>query len=218
MTTSHFEAKRPTLADSEKIDQVHKLTIYPEYFGGFTKGYMAALDSGGCPIYQDFMLEGNVAPLLTTISVLDLQETGIARYRYCGSHVVDQTGMDLTGQNLLDLVPKEGRDDLLTDMTAMITHPCGNFSQHLDLYASGKNVRSESLSLPLRSKAAASPGLLMTLHASEWTFLPDAQKQGLLGGGDVRIGAEWTKSVFVDLMYGTPGPTALQRNQPGIKQ
>lgn len=205
-------------AEDVRIDQVHKLTIYPDYFSAVTKGYMAALAGGGCPDYQDFMLQGDIAPLLNTLTVLDLQEPGVARYRFCGSGVADSTGIDLTGQNLLDLVPEEGREDLYADMAAMIAQPCGNFSQHLDLYSSGQNVASESLSLPLRSKASSPPGLLVTLHASEWTFLPESKRRALLQEGDIRIGAEWLQSVFVDIMHGTPGPTAHQQSQAGNKE
>lgn len=204
--------------EDAKIDRVHELTIYPEYFGGFTKGYVAALTGDSCPDYQDFMLQGDIAPFLTTLTVLDLQEPDTARYRFCGSAVVDQTGTDLTGQNLLDLVPEEGRNDLYADMSAMIACPCGNFSQHLDIFSSGKSVASESLSLPLKSKVNSKPDLLVTLHASEWTFLPDALRHSRLRDGDMQIGAEWIQSVFVDIMYGTPGPTAFQRNQSGTNQ
>lgn len=204
------------LSDSTTIDQVHDLTIYPDYFRGFAKGYMAAWAADGCPIYQDLMLAADIIPLLTTMTVLDLREPEMARYRFCGSQVVAQTGVDLTGQNLLDLVPADGRDDLYTDMKAMLACPCGNFSQHLDIYDSGKSVKSESLSLPLKSKPGAPAGLLITLHASEWTFLADAQRAALLGDGDLRIGAEWIQSLFVDTGNGTPGPTAFQRDQPAI--
>lgn len=204
------------LSDCTTIDQVHDLTIYPTYFRSFAKGYMAAWTADGCPIYQDLMLAADIIPLLTTITVLDLREPETARYRFCGSEVVAQTGVDLSGQNLLDLVPAEGRDDLYTDMKAMLACPCGNFSQHLDIYDSGKNVKSESLSLPLKSKPGAPAGLLITLHASEWTLLADAQKRHLLGDGDLRIGAEWIQSVFVDTGDGTPGLTAFQRDQPDI--
>lgn len=204
--------------EDAKIDQVHKFTTYPEYFGGFAKGYIAGLTQDGCPNFHDFMLQGDIAPFLSTLTVLDLQEPDTARYRFCGSAVVDQTGTDLTGQNLLDLVPEEGRNDLYADMSAMIACPCGNFSQHLDIFSSGKSVASESLSLPLKSKVNSKPNLLVTLHASEWTFLPDAHRRSLLRGGDMQIGAEWIQSVFVDIMYGTPGPTAFQRNQSDINQ
>lgn len=142
-----------------KVDQVHKLTMYPDYFRAFTKGYMASLSQDSCPDYQDFMLQSDIAPLLGTLTILDLQEPDIVRYRFCGSGVVDHTGMDLTGQNLLDLVPEEGRKDLYADMRAMVAQPCGNFSRHLDLYSSGRSMASESLSLPLGSKSGSPPGL-----------------------------------------------------------
>lgn len=202
--------------DSTTLDQVHDLTIYPDYFRAFAKGYMAAWTDDGCPIYQDLMLAADIIPLLTTITVLDLREPEMARYRFCGSEVVAQTGVDLSGQNLLELVPADGRDDLYTDMKAMLACPCGNFSQHLDVYASGKSVKSESLSLPLKSRPGSPAGLLITLHGSEWTFLADAQRGALLGDGDLRIGAEWTQSLFVDTGDGTPGPTAFQRDQAAI--
>ena len=205
-------------AEGVKIDQVHELTLYPDYFAGFTKGYVAALTREACPNYQDFMLQSDIAPLLNTLTVLDLQEPEIARYRFCGSGVIDSTGIDLTGLNLFDLVPGEGREDLYADMAAMIAHPCGNFSQHLDLYSNGQSVASESLSLPLRSKASSPPGLLVTLHASEWTFLPESKRRAMLNDGDMRIGAEWLQSVFIDIMHGTPGPTAHQRDQAGNQE
>lgn len=199
------------ISDNTKIDQVHKLTIYPDYFRTFVKGYMASRTPEGCPLYQDLMLEAHIAPLLTTITVLDLHEPDTARYRFCGSFVGEHTGVDLTGLDLLDLVPTEGRDGLYTDMKAMLARPCGNFSQHLDLYNSGKSVKSESVSLPLRSKADAPADLLITLHTSEWTFLPDAQRRAMLADGDIRVGAEWMQSLFVDTGDGTPGLTALQK-------
>lgn len=204
-------------AEDATIDRVHRFTMYPPYYRAFTKGYVAATGQNICPDYQDFMLQGDIAPLISTITVLDLQEPDTARYRYCGAGVVDHTGVDLTGQNLLDLIPAEGREDLYADMAAMIAQPCGNFSKHLDLYSNGKSVASDSLSLPLRAKADSPPGLLVTLHASEWTFIPDAQRRALLQDGDLRIGADWLQSVFVDITHGTPGLTALQREQASAR-
>ncbi len=200
--------------DSEKIDEVHRLTLYPPYFGQFTKDYRLALADGGCPVYVDFFLRDNITPLLGTLSVLDLREEDSVLYRYCGSGITASTGADLTGLNLLDLVPAEGREDLYTDMKAMIAHPCGNFSQHLDVYASGKSVTSESLSLPFKSASDSRVNCLMTLHASEWTIVSEGQKRNLIDSGDMRIGVEWIQSIFVDIGFGTPGPTALQRDQP----
>lgn len=204
------------MTDSTGIGEVHTLTIYPDYYRAFVRGYMTAWTPEACPVYQDLVLEANIAPLLATITILDLQEAGAVRYRFCGSGIVDHTGMDLTGLDLLDLVPAEGKDGLYTDMKSMLSQPCGNFSQHLDVYHSGKSVNSESLSLPLRSRPDEPEDLLITLHASEWTVLPDAQRTAMLADNDVRVGADWIQSLFVDIGHGTPGPTALYRDQSDI--
>lgn len=203
--------------DVEKLDQVHKLTIHPEYFNSFTKSYFAALTPGDVPEYQDFILRDRIAPLLTIISVLDLQKQDSARYRFCGSMIVEKTGTDLTGLDLLDLVPPEGRDGLYADMRAMIHHPCGNFSQHIDLFSSGKGLKSDSLALPLKSRRDSQADLLITLHASEWTILSENHKRASPGKEDVQIGIDWVQSIFVDIGNGTPGPTNFQRSQSGVK-
>lgn len=204
--------------DIAKIDQVHKLSLRPEWFGGFSKSYIAALGPGDVPEYQDFILQDKIVPLLTIISVLGFQEPDCAQYRYCGSAVVDQIGTDLTGLDLLDMVPSEGREGLYTDMKAMLEYPCGNFSQHIDLYSGGKSMKSDSLALPLRSRSDSGVDLLITLHASEWTNLAEGQKQALLREEEVQIGIDWVQSIFVDLGNGTPGPTNLQRTNSSANQ
>lgn len=196
-----------------KISQVLDHALFPTYLGGFIKGFMAAMGDDVCPNYQDFMLNEDVAPFVTALTVLDLREPKVARYRFCGSAVFDRTGVDLTDHNLLDLLPEEGREELYADMMAMMTGPCGNFSRHVDTFASGKGVTSESLSLPLKHHKDASAALLVTLHTSEWAFLPKAQRNDPLEAGEIQIGTDWLQSVFVDIGNGTPGQTAFQKNQ-----
>lgn len=196
-----------------KISQVLDHALFPTYLGGFIKGFMAAMGDDVCPNYQDFMLNEDVAPFVTALTVLDLREPKVARYRFCGSGVFDRTGVDLTDHNLLDLLPEEGREELYADMLAMMANPCGNFSRHVDTFASGNGVTSESLSLPLKHRKNASAALLVTLHTSEWTFLPEAQRNDPLEAGEIQIGSDWLQSVFVDIGNGTPGQTTFQKNQ-----
>ncbi len=197
--------------DSVDIKYTHKLTTHPDYFHQFAKVYRAALSHSDIPIYRDFLNLNKMQPFLSTISVLDLREFDRAQYRFCGAILTAHTGADLTGQNLFELIPKKDKDDVHYDLKSMMNHPCGNFSRHMDLYAGGKRLAAESLSLPLKSSIDSPTDYLVTLHASEWVFTPDANVTVLHKNTGMQIGVEWLQSIFVDIGYGIPGPTGNQR-------
>jgi len=190
--------------------QLSELASNLKVFSGFAAGYQDLRDGIEIPLLEDCLTSEAFAPILQETIVLELAGPGQIVYRLCGTRVEERIGMDMTGQNLVDFVPKDRREDLFKDISAMVSNCCGNYSRYRNSYSDGRHLEGENLSLPVRSEQTPRKIFLIALNSTGEIGKMDVRLQGYNKGQQTQIGAEWLRSVFVDVGFGVPGQTTFE--------
>lgn len=95
-----------------------------------------------------------IKQLLADIAILQyrFEDPPALVFRLAGTSHVQRWGRELTGLNYLEFVPPERRPLAWARQRLIVEHPCGTHSFRIETYESGRQVRMESLALPLRSR------------------------------------------------------------------
>ncbi len=146
-----------------------------------------------------------VKHLLADIAILQYSfaEPPALIFRLAGTHHVQRWGHELTGRNYLDFVPAPRRALAWARQRLIVEHPCGTHSYRIETYASGRQVRLESIALPLRSRDG--PADLMIVFSRE---APD-QKVEPWRLGEHQAFADSIGNRFIDIGRGAPDEPAV---------
>lgn len=190
------------MAKAPSLDTALTLTKNKETFGRFLESYLAARAQETSPKLESYMLN-ELLPFLENVTVMELGGAGVITYRLCGTDVVKRMGQELTGLNMLDFIPETYKAAVEKDVTVALTHPCGHYSRHHNLYSDGRTVEAETISLPVRSSADSKVNFLLSLHLVEDTGLSGPKQSEQV------IGTDWLQAAFLDIGNGAPEETAL---------
>ncbi len=139
----------------------------------------------------------SIPQLLKDITILDLNTPDEIIYRLAGTAIVERTGMDPTGLNLLTLVPEHSRSFSSKTLFQVAQHPAGLVLEYENILRNGKRAEMESLYLPIQS-ATPNQMRLISIHTVVRT----------IGFEDERPKPEFAsvlhKLVWIDIGAGTP--------------
>lgn len=93
-----------------------------------------------------------LASILPNVSVLEVFNPEEIRYRLVGSDIVARFGGELTGVNLLEVFSDNSRKLLSQSLVETVSRPCAGFCQTSITYQSGRKVRIQILSTPLKTE------------------------------------------------------------------
>lgn len=123
---------------------------------------------------------------------------GALVFRLVGTNHEQRWGRSLTGLNYLDLVPRERRALAWARQRLIVEHPCGTHSFRVETFATGRSVRLESTTLPLRGPDGAAD-MLVSLSAEA----PDRKTAAWqLGPGQSITDSQLGR--FIDIGNGEP--------------
>jgi hypothetical protein len=118
--------------------------------------------------------------------------------RLVGTGHVARWGSDLTGRNYLELIPEPVRPVAWARLRLIVDHPVGTHTFRLESYQSGRTVRMESLSLPLRGPDGPVNMMINFSREAERVVQPPS----LLGPGQAFVDTLETR--YIDLGAGAP--------------
>jgi hypothetical protein len=145
-----------------------------------------------------------VKQLLPDIAILQYRfaDPPAVVFRLAGTSHVARWGRELTGLNYLDFVPLARRPLAWARQRLIVEHPCGTHSYRIETFESGRQVRLESVALPLRSRDGRAD--LMIVFSRE---APD-QKVERWRLGTHQAFADSVGSRFIDIGKGVPADPA----------
>lgn len=136
--------------------------------------------------------------LLPDLILARFEGEGRLTLRLVGTGHVTRWGSDLTGSNYLDLIPAAMREVAWARLRLIVDHPVGTHTFRMESYKSGRTVRMESVSLPLRGPSGAVDTMMNFSREAETGLVP---AQGL-GPGQAFVDAVETR--YLDLGAGEP--------------
>lgn len=158
---------------------------------------------GGLPLRAD-VDPAAIRPLLPYIYILELKSDDAVFVRLAGTALRRLYGLEMTGMNMLDLVPPEHRASRLWRTLQAMSRPCGMSYVRNHRYASGAVDAVESIFLPVTvdratdgTKARQMLGIAASLSDRRWI-------------AEDETGALMMPHVFrfVDVGFGVPATTA----------
>lgn len=117
------------------------------------------------PLKTDLPLR-DLAPLMSQIALIELPEGQEARYALFGTGLVEDFGMDLTGQALTKSMHEETRAHVAAEFLEFYTKhdtdtPFGRWVFGTGRATTGRSVHYESLTLPYREPSTAEKRFIM---------------------------------------------------------
>lgn len=153
--------------------------------------------NGKCPSYEAFdALEiGNLVPLMLILKIErrhPLKTTAMLM----GSTLVDRTGFDITGMDLLEFVDQKHVHLYEDRFAAAIDQPCALIQYSQVEYLNAENALVETTTLPFTDKSGAVSYLINVGERIEFT-------SAVSRGQEVNIG-ETEVFEFLDIGFGVP--------------
>lgn len=153
------------------------------------------------PTLKDFLAKPD--PLLQpTVAIKDAIAPGLLRVRLFGTHLVEMTGLDPTGQDLLGFAasPKMA-DELWFYQHAVATHPAGLATTKSAVSVLGRPISFEDLELPLTPFPGGPPCVICCIGFVERLDADDKI---------YRLVAH-TTTRWIDIGWGTPRARAAEQ-------
>lgn len=119
--------------------------------------------------------------------------------RFAGTHITAQANTDVTGVNLLDIMPAHTEPMVMDDCHLMFTQPCGMHYILQNKHVGGKVGRLQSITLPLE-KDAYSHRRFITVNNTIETVGFEEEK----ANDELLIGYKFETREPLDLGWGYP--------------
>jgi hypothetical protein len=186
-----------------KLDQVNPITMsqvetqnFKEVFAHWKS--LCDGDDNAIPTAEAFDLIA-VPNALPDITYWDFFRSGDIICRFAGTHITERTRTEITGVHLRDIMPAHTEPMILDDFRLMISHPCGMRYVVENKHTSGKIVRLQSISLPLRTESDSIARVIFVNNMLETLgFENKVPDEGLL------IGQKFETREPYDLGWGCP--------------
>lgn len=143
---------------------------------------------------------GAIRPLLPRLYILERQDDGTVTVRLAGTALRQLYGLEMTGRDMLDLVPPQHHPTRRWRVAAAAAQPCGMLYVRQHRYTSGALDEVESIFLPLavedeppEAPARQFIGLAASQSGRRW--IAEEERGTLLPPHRFR---------FLDLGYGVP--------------
>jgi len=141
MSTRHNIVLEPEAISAERAEPLH------EKNGQFLQYWLSIRHGGQLPLRDDFD-PVRIPHLLNCIWLLDYRGPEEILVRLCGTSIDRRFGIEITGRNLLHLIPRDLRASYRTMFGDMSRLPCGYLASG-DILLHGTRRTTEAVYLPL---------------------------------------------------------------------